>query len=128
MRILDTNNNEITSPDLSLGHLEKESIFVKHHEAKVAVEEVGHYEVIAEYPETGGKDVEWIIDVPGVIAGDAWEEYEEIMRYIPYTAEELAEIEACKNAPTLDSRVLKLEAETADLTEALELLLLGVTE
>ena len=128
MRILDMNNNEIASPDLALGRLEKESLLIQHHEAIEAIEEVGHYEVIAEYPETGGKDVKWVVDIPGVSARDAWDEYEEIMRYIPYTAEELAEIEACKNAPTLDSRVLKLEAETADLTEALELLLLGVTE
>ena len=128
MRILDANNNEITSPDLALGRLEKESLLIQHHEAIAAIEEVGHYEVVAEYPETGGKDVKWVVDIPGVSARDAWDEYEEIMRYIPYTAEELAEIEKQKNSPTLDDRVVKLEASTADLAEALELFLSGVTE
>ena len=124
MRILDANNNEITSPDLTLGHLEKESVFVKHHEPIKEIEETGHHEVIAEYPETGGKDVKWVVDIPGVAARDAWDEYEEIMRYIPYTAEELEEM----NMPTLESRVDTLENNTADLADALELLLSGVTE
>lgn len=124
MRILDANNNEITSPDLTLGHLEKESVFVKHHEPIKEIEETGHYEVIAEYPETGGKDVKWVVDIPGVAARDAWDEYEEIMRYILYTAEEL---EAMKT-PTLDDRVQKLEISTADLADALNMILSGVTE
>lgn len=124
MRILDMNNNEIASPDLALGRLEKESLLIQHHEAREAIKEVGRYEVVAEYPETGGKDVVWVVDVPGVPACDAWDEYEEIMRYIPYTAEELEEM----NMPTLESRVDTLENNTADLADALELLLSGVTE
>lgn len=124
MRILDMNNNEIASPDLTMGRLEKESLLIQHHEAREAIKEVGRYEVVAEYPETGGKDVAWVVDVPGVPACDAWDEYEEIMRYIPYTAEELEEM----NMPTLESRVDTLENNTADLADALELLLSGVTE
>ena len=92
MRILDENGIELTNPDLTLGHLEEEEILVAHHEAVEAVEEQGHYEVIAEYPDTNGKDVEWVVDVPGVEAQEAWDEYESILRYILYTEEELEEI------------------------------------
>ena len=73
MRILDENGIELTNPDLTLGHLEEEEILVAHHEAVEAVEEQGHYEVIAEYPDTNGKDVEWVVDVPGVEAQEAWD-------------------------------------------------------
>lgn len=81
MRIFDKNNVEIVSPDLSVGYLEQEEIFVKHHEATEAVEEQWHYETVAEYP-NGGKDVVKVIDVPGVEAKEAWDEYETILRYI----------------------------------------------
>ena len=93
MRILDENGVEITNPDLDRGHLVQESVFVQHHEAVEARQEVGHYRTIAEYP-NGGKDVEWVVDVPAVEATEAWDEYEEIWRYILYTEEELAAKEA----------------------------------
>ena len=91
MRIFDTDNNEIVSPDLTKGYLKREEILVAHHEAVEAVVEKGHYEVVAEYPETGGKDFEWVIDVAGVEAKDAWDEYEDGYRYVLFTAKELAE-------------------------------------
>lgn len=92
MRILDENNVEITSPDLNLGRLVVDKVFVAHHEAVDGVQEQWHYETIATYP-NGGKDVERVIDVPGVAAADAWDEYEDIQRYIPYTPDELKGIE-----------------------------------
>lgn len=114
MRILDINDIEIESPDLELGYLIEESIFVQHHEAIEAVEEEGHWEVVAEYP-NGGQDVEWIIDVAKVEAKEAWDEYEDIYRYILYTEEQLAEIEAAKNQPTMEDRLAMMEAAYADL-------------
>lgn len=95
MRIFDADNNEIFDPDLDKGRLEPEKLFVAHHEAVEGVQEVWHYGVVAEYP-NGGKDVTRIVDVPGVQPQPAWDEYEDIQRYIPYTAEELAEIEESK--------------------------------
>lgn len=92
MRILDINNIEITTPDYSLGYLVEEKLFIAHHDAIEGVEEQGHWETIAEYP-NGGKDVEWVIDVERVEACEAWDEYEDIYRYVLYTEEELAEIE-----------------------------------
>lgn len=118
MRIFDVNNIEIESPDLDKGYLKEDSLFVTHHEAVEAVEEEGHWEVIAEYPETGGQDVEWIVDVPAVVAKEAWDEYEDIYRYIEYTEEELAEIEAEKNKPTIEDRVTAIESQIQAMEEA----------
>lgn len=90
MRILDQNDNEIQPEDVDyrLGKLSDDKIFVQHHDAVEAVEEQGHYETLQEYP-NGGKDVEWKVDVPGVEAKEAWNEYEDIQRYTKFTAEEL---------------------------------------
>lgn len=94
MRIIDQNGNEIREVDVDYdkGYLEEDSLFVCHHDAVEAVEEQGHWEVIAEYP-NGGKDVDWIVDVEALAAAEAWDEYEDVMRYVPYTEEELAERE-----------------------------------
>lgn len=108
-RILDAHGNEFKLEDIDLnaGKLVDETITV-HHDAVEGVEEVSHVEVLKEYYETGpdgepvldedghkivfGKDVKTIIDVPGVEAKPAYDEQEEIQRYIPYTAEELDKI------------------------------------
>ena len=118
MRIFDENNVEITSPDLSLGYLVQEEMFVAHHEAVKAVEEQWHYETVKVYP-NGGKDVEKVIDVPGVEAKEAWDEYETIQRYIRYTDEELAEMEK-NNQDNLLERVASVESDVAALTTAIE--------
>jgi hypothetical protein len=91
MRIFDINDNEVKTPDLTKGRLKPDKILVAHHEAVEAVKEKGHYEVVAEYPETGGKDFEWVVDVAGTEAKDAWDEYEDVYRYVLFTAKELAE-------------------------------------
>lgn len=88
MRIIDENNIEITAPDYELGYAEPETIVKAHHEAVEAVEEQWHYEVVREYP-NGGKDVARVVDVPGSPAREAWDETEEILRWHPYSAEEL---------------------------------------
>ena len=99
MRILDLGGMELENPDLSLGYLREEKILIAHHDAVEAVQEQWHYETIAEYP-SGGKDVKRVVDVPGVEAKDAWDEYETIQRYVPYTEEELAAMEEARNKPT----------------------------
>ena len=128
MRILDENNIELTEEEvnLELGYLRPESIISIHHEAIEEIKEVGHYEVIAEYP-NGGKDVAWIIDVPGIEAKEAWDEYEDIQRYILYTEEELAAKKAEKKAKEEEAKLnaqLRRLAENAvtwdELVEALK--------
>lgn len=108
-RILDKSGNELKQEDIDLnaGKLVDETIAV-HHDAVEGVKEVSHVEVLKEYYQTGpdgepvldedghkivfGKDVQTVIDVPGVEAKAAYDEQEEIQRYIPYTAEELDKI------------------------------------
>lgn len=108
-RILDKSGNELKQEDIDLnaGKLVDETITV-HHDAVEGVKEVSHVEVLKEYYQTGpdgepvldedghkivfGKDVKTVIDVPGVEAKAAYDEQEEIQRYIPYTAEELDKI------------------------------------
>lgn len=92
MRILDKNNIEVKEPDYTKGYLINDSLLKCHHEAVEAVEEVGHFETVKEY-ENGGKDVKWVVDIPAVEPKDAWDEYEEIQRFIEYTEEEFAKIE-----------------------------------
>ena len=88
MKIIDENGAAIENPDLTLGYLVDDTEPVEH-PAVEGVEEVSHYETVAEYP-NGGKDVQRVVDVPGVPARPAWTEQLPIKRYIRYTAEELA--------------------------------------
>lgn len=120
MDMYDEQGNPVTDYDPAKGRLEMQKR-IHHHEAVEAVEEQGHWETVAEYPETGGKDVQWVVDAPGVEAREAWDEEETYWLYIPYTEEELAQMEADRNQPTPEKRVKELE-------EALELLLSGATE
>lgn len=111
MEIYNENMERIENPDLSLGYL-KPSTRTEHHAAVKGVEEVWHYETIAEYP-NGGKDVVKVIDVPGVEAKAAWDEEIPIQIYIPYTQEELDAMEAEKNKPTAEQRLAALEEQLA---------------
>ena len=53
------------------------------------MEEQWHWETVAEYP-SGGRDVQKVVDRPGVQAQEEWVEQVPIQKYIRYTAEELA--------------------------------------
>ena len=120
MDMYDEQGNPVTDYDPAKGRLEMQKR-MHHHEAVEAVEEQGHWETVAEYPETGGRDVQWVVDAPGVEAREAWDEEETYWLYIPYTEEELKQMEADRNQPTPEERIKELE-------EALELLLSGATE
>ena len=119
MKIIDENGNEVISFNPSLGRLVPDRVLIAHHPAIETVEEVWHYEIVAEYP-NGGKDVAKFIDTPGVQTAEAWDEFEEVMRFVAYTEEELAKIEANRK-PTPLERIAVLE-------EAMDMLLSGVTE
>lgn len=128
-RILDRNGNELKPEniDLNAGKLVSETITV-HHDAVEGVKEVSHVEVLKEYYEIGpdgapvldeaghkvvfGKDVKTVIDVPGVEAKAAWDEQEEIQRYVPYTTEELNTI-AKRNADALASAAVAAAERSA---------------
>lgn len=88
MKIIDENGAVVENPDLTLGYLVDDTEPVEH-PAVEGVDEVSHYETVAEYP-NGGRDVRKVIDVPGVPAQAAWTEQIPMQRYIRYTSEELA--------------------------------------
>lgn len=124
MRILDENDNELFKYDLTKGRLNNDRLLIKHHERVKAVKEEGHWKTIAEYP-NGGKDVEWVIDVPGVEAKDAWDEYEEILRYIPFTEKERAALRIAELKSMLtstDYNILKIVEGASTITEMAEVI------
>lgn len=113
MKVYNEAKTEIlTNYDLNLGKLIGDKIVKKHHEAVPAVEAITvetkiaeitanggkvveingiPYKIIAEY-KNGGKDIEQIYETPAVSAKEAYDEYEDIKVYIPYTAEEIVKI------------------------------------
>ena len=122
---------ELKEYDLNLGYLIDDKIItyheaeivhheaeITHHDAVKGIEEQGHYEVVAEYP-NGGRDVKWVVDLEGVEAREAYDEvikeaYDEVVKeaydgaedievYIPYTEEEL-----------LQNKISKLKKELYD--------------
>lgn len=122
MRILDVNGNEVQNPDLDLGYLTNDRIFIAHHDAVEAVKEVYHWETEREYP-NGGRDVKKVIDVPGVEAREAWDEYEDIQRYKLYTPEEYAERHKYDNVPTTETRITVLESTVSELTNMIAMMM-----
>lgn len=111
---------ELKEYDLNKGHLKLDKLFIRHHEAVEEIKEQWHYETIAEYP-NGGKDVSKVIDVPYQAPKEAFDEYEDIYVYIPYTYEELEEL----NKPS-ELEILKREQEvTAQAVQDLILMTLG---
>ena len=88
MKIIDENGAAIEAPDLTLGYLTDSTEEIIH-PAVEGVEEQWHYETVAEYP-NGGRDVQKIVDRPGIQAQEEWVEQVPIQKYVRYTAEELA--------------------------------------
>ena len=135
MKIIDSTGNPIEAPDLTKGYLKPETQTV-HHDAVAGVEEVSHYETetlpdgtpAIYYDADGcekGRDVRKVVDVPGVDPQPAWDEKVPVMRYILYTAEELAaqekarkEAEEKAQLPTAEERLAALEAAMLDLLAA----------
>ncbi len=124
--IYNGNMEHIENPDLSLGYL-KNSVRTEHHEAVEGVQEVWHYETVTEYP-NGGKDVKKVVDVPGVEAQAAWDEEVPIQIYVPYTQEELNRMEAERNKPAMEDRLIALEEENTQLKEALNAIIRGIAD
>ena len=137
MKILDETGAVMENPDLTLGYLTDDTEEITH-PAVEGVEEQWHWETVTEYP-NGGRDVQKIVDRPGIQAQEEWVEQVPIQRYIRYTAEELAaQEEARKKAEArekLPETVAALQAALADADALnldqdyrLTLLELGVTD
>lgn len=135
MRIFNENmTQEIFNPNLELGYLKVDKLFVKHYEAtpfkrgKTAQEiaqelesqgvgiEIGYdgkpYQIIEEGKD-GGRTVQSIKDEPDIPAKEAYDEYEDIQVYVPYTAEKLKKIAD-------DKRYAELKAELVRIKEDIE--------
>ena len=103
MKIIDETGVVLTTePDLEAGYL-VEDVQIIHHDAVEGTAPQWHRETaklpdgsLAIYYRDGkeiGRDMVKVIDVPGVDPQPAWDEEVPVMRYIRYTAEELAQRE-----------------------------------
>lgn len=137
MKIIDETGAVVENPDLTLGYLTASTEEITH-PAVEGVEEQWHWETVTEYP-NGGKDVQKVVDRPGVKAQEEWVEQVPVQRYIRYTAEELAaqeeerkKAEARKKLPdtvaALHAALADADALNVDQDYRLTLLELGVTD
>lgn len=137
MKIIDETGAVVENPDLTLGYLTASTEEITH-PAVEGVEEQWHWETVTEYP-NGGKDVQKIVDRPGVQAQEEWAEQVPIQKYIRYTAEELAAREEARKkqeakdklpetVATLQAALADADALNLDQDYRLTLLELGVTD
>lgn len=153
MKIIDESGTLLTTePDLEAGYL-VEDVEVVHHDAVEGTAPQWHRETaklpdgsLAIYYRDGkeiGRDMVKVIDVPGVDPQPAWDEEVPLMRYIRYTAEELAQREnekqeAQQRQDALDKlpqtlaalQAAQADADALNVDQAyrLTLLELGLTE
>lgn len=108
MRIVDQEGHEVVDPDLDLGHLDPGKLLIEHHDE--IPYEPAEYEnqLVAEY-DNGGKLYKRVCVKPAVEHVAAWDEYEDVLVYVPYTPEELEEIERRKE----ETEKAQQEAEEA---------------
>lgn len=153
MKIIDETGIVLTTePDLEAGYLVEE-VQIIHHDAVEGTAPQWHRETaklpdgsLAIYYRDGkeiGRDMVKVIDVPGVDPQPAWDEEVPVMRYIRYTAEELAQREkekqeAQQRQDALDKlpetlaalQAAQADADALNVDQAyrLTLLELGITE
>lgn len=106
MKVYDeTKSYEMTVYDLERGKLVPDKLFVTHHPKTPEIPAVKHREV--KRFTNGGASAEWVIDIPAVPAKPAWDEYEDIMVYVPFTVQELEE----KRAEEIKARLAELSED-----------------
>lgn len=116
MKIIDKNGEIVVNPDLNLGRLRPDKLLIAHHPARPEVQEQSHTEVVRTY-ENGGKDLIRVVDVPFTPAKEAWDEYEDVLRYIPYTPQELEEMRKPSEMELLKQENKMLKAQIDALSE-----------
>lgn len=137
MKILDETGAVVENPDLTLGYLTTSTEEITHPTVE-GVEEQWHWETVTEYP-NGGKDVQKVVDRPGIQAQEEWVEQVPIQKYVRYTAEELAaqekerqKQEAKDKLPetvaALQAALEDADALNVDQEYRLTLLELGITD
>ena len=126
MKIIDENGAAMENPDLTLGYLTAAAEEVTH-PAVEGVEEQWHWETVTEYP-NGGKDVQKIIDRPGILAREEWVEQVPIQKYIRYTEEELAAQEEARKKAEAREKLPETVAALQKENEMLKQCLLEMSE
>lgn len=128
MKIIDESGAVLTTePDLEAGYL-VEDVQIIHHDAVEGTAPQWHRETAklpdgspAIYYRDGkeiGRDMVKVIDVPGVDPQPAWDEEVPVMRYIRYTAEELAQREKEKQEAQQRQEALDKLPETLAALQA----------
>lgn len=108
MKIYDESGSLLVGePDLTKGWLESQQRVAVHHPAQPEQPEVSHIEVM---PGTDGLRCV-VVDRPAVPARPAWDEYETVQVYHPYTPEQLEAM----NRPTLEQRLEAAENALLEL-------------
>lgn len=119
MRTIDENGADIANPDLELGRLVPERLLIAHHEAipeKPYIEAPG--DPLWQNPDDPDNALIAIVVVQEYEpAQPAWDEYEDVLRYKPYTRAELDDIAAKKAA---EEAARQQAAEEAAAAKALE--------
>ena len=103
------------APEEGLGYLTEETIITAHHEAVEGREPQWHFEVARTFP-NGGRTMVKVVDVPGVEPVPAWDETEDILRWNPYTTEELA----ARAAEAAARQAAEIEAMTVRASDNIE--------
>lgn len=112
MKVYNQDKTQILNEyDLELGHLENDTLHIS--EVK-EIKEQGHYETVVEYP-NGGKDVKWIVDIPGVKHQEARDE--KILVYIPYTEQEIKEKSIYNEIDDLKQRLFETDYQAIKFAE-----------
>jgi hypothetical protein len=108
MRVFDeSKTREIHYYDTELGTLRPDKLLKKHHEAVSAISEVVDF-VEERHPNGGVSRIPRVI-VPAVPSKPAWDEYEDILVYVPFTQKELDE----KRAGEIKDRLSQLSEDFA---------------
>lgn len=111
MRILDQSGAEIVDPDLENGRLVDDEIVIAHHDVVPATPRQIERKLVSE--KDGSALYKKVVVQPYSPAKPAWDEVEAIKRYVPYTADELEQIE-------LEKAALEDERAAAEAAEALQ--------
>ena len=145
MSVFDSNMNYIETPDFEKGYFTRKTAKLTWNYI-LESEEEGHYITLAEYP-NGGKDVDWVVDVPEVghwetkyedgtlvdmehYDGDeqpdeSWDHtveyttYWDYQLYTQYTEEELAQIEKDKEKQQLIVQLGDLEQKMSESNDTI---------
>ncbi len=104
MRVFDKDkNHEIKDWDLNKGRLLQDTLTTTI-EAVDGQDEVGHYEVVATYP-NGGEDIKWVVDKPFVKAQPQRQEVEEIMVFVPFSPQEQKQYDQTRYEMLVESKI-----------------------